>query len=287
VVIVLAAGEDEVPGTRAHLRDLGLTVEQVLAPSQAVRLLLVPVEDSSAGGRVVARLRAEGRPAVLRPAGGVQLEAWTRHTSPVAVGDKITLSFVWSEHDRRALSNVLELDPGGGFGTGMHPTTRLLVQELATRIRGAERVFDVGCGSGVLGLSALRLGAGSVVACDIDPVAVEATRRNAALNGLEHRLHATVALLGEIAGTFDVIVANIGWAALVELAPQLAAQLSPGGWLAVSGISPAHCSLVAASLRPLQVVDRRGCDDWTAMVLARTDDSAPVFCPRPDSEVIR
>jgi ribosomal protein L11 methyltransferase len=287
VVIVLAASEDDVPGTRAHLCDLGLTIEQVLAPSEAVRLLLVPVDDESAGGQVVARLRAEGRRAVLRPAGGVQLEAWTRHTSPVAVGDKITLCFVWSEHDRCDLSNVLELDPGGGFGSGMHPTTRLLLQELATRIRGAERVLDVGCGSGVLGLGALRLGAECVAACDIDPVAVEATRRNAAMNGLDHRLHATVAPLDEIAGTFDVIVANIGWAALVELAPQLAAHLSPSGWLAVSGISPAHCSLVAASLRPLQVVDRRRCDEWTVMVLARTDDSTAASCPRPDSEVSR
>jgi ribosomal protein L11 methylase PrmA len=274
VVIVLAAGEDEVSGARAHLRDLGLTVAQVLAPGETRRLLLVPVDDESAGGPVVAHLRGEGRCAVLRPADGIRLEAWTNHTCPVAIGGKITLCFVWSEHDRRGLQNVLELDPGGGFGTGMHPTTRLLLHELADRIRGGERVLDVGCGSGVLGLGALRLGARCVVACDIDPAAVAATRRNATLNGLESHLEATVAPLDEIAGNFDVIVANIGWAALVELAPELTGRLSPSGWLAVSGISPAHCSLVTASLRPLQVVDRRMWDEWTALVLARTGHSA-------------
>ncbi len=273
MVIVLAATEDEVPDARARIRELGLTVDRVWAPSETRRLLLVPVDDESAGGAAVARLRAEGRLAVLRPAGGVQLEAWTRHTRPTAVGEKITLCFAWSEHDRRGLSNVLELDPGGGFGTGVHPTTRLLLQELAARIHGEERVLDVGCGSGVLGLGALRLGARSVVAADIDPVAVAATRRNAALNGLERHVDATVAPLDEIAGTFDVIVANIGWAALVDLAPQLTGHLSPSGWLAVSGISPAHRSLVAASLRPLRVVDLRGCDEWSALVLARMQDS--------------
>jgi ribosomal protein L11 methyltransferase len=197
------------------------------------------------------------------------------------VGENITLCFAWSEHDRQGLPNVLELDPGGGFGTGRHPTTQLLLRELAARIAGGERVLDVGCGSGVLGLGALRLGAGTVVAADIDPVGVEATRRNAALNGFERQLEATAAPLDEIAGTFDVIVANIGWTALVDLAPQLTAHLAARGWLAVSGISPAHCALVTASLRPLEVIDQLRCDEWSALVLARTEDCTCSCLTRP------
>jgi ribosomal protein L11 methyltransferase len=280
-VIVLAAAEDEVPAAAARFGELGLSVDQILAPSENRRLLLVPVDDQSSGGPIVAGLRAEGRLAVLRPAGGVHLEAWIRHTLPIAVGENITLCFAWSEHDRQGLPNTLELDPGGGFGTGRHPTTQLLLQQLAARIAGGERVLDVGCGSGVLGLGALRLGAGSVVAADIDQVAVEAARRNAALNGLEGHLEATAAPLDEIAGTFDVIVANIGWAALVDLAPQLTGHLAPSGWLAVSGISPAHCSLVTASLRPLEVVEQRRCDEWSSLVLARTEDSTCFSLARP------
>jgi ribosomal protein L11 methyltransferase len=177
--------------------------------------------------------------------------------------------FAWSEHDRRGLSNIVEFDPGGGFGTGEHPATRLLLEELAARIAGGERVLDVGCGSGVLVLCALRLGASSAVGVDIDSHAVEATRRNAALNGFERRAEARLEPLEAITGTFDVVLANIGRAALVELAPELVAHLSPSGWLAVSGIAPAHCSLVAASLRPLQVLECRTIDDWSILVLAR------------------
>jgi ribosomal protein L11 methylase PrmA len=274
VIVVLATTEDELPGARGRLGELGVTAAEVVAPGDVRRLLLAPVDDESEGARLVARLRADGQLAVGRPAGGAQLEAWTRHTRPIAIGERLTLCFVWSEHDRRGLSNLVEFDPGGGFGTGKHPSTRLLLDELAERITGGERVLDVGCGSGVLGLCALRLGASSAVGVDIEANAIEATRRNAALNGFEGRVEARIESLGAIEGAFDVVVANIGWATLVELAPELIERVSPSGWLAVSGISPAHCSLVAASLRPLQVLECRTSDEWSAVILSMADLSA-------------
>jgi ribosomal protein L11 methyltransferase len=143
----------------------------------------------------------------------------------------------------------------------------LLLAELVTRLGGGERVLDVGCGSGVLALAALRLGASTAVAVDIDAQAVEATRRNAALNGFEARLEATNAATTQIVGVFDVILANVGWVALVDLAQELRRLLSSAGWLAVSGISPAHRSRVAASLRPLQTIEVRTCDEWDALIL--------------------
>jgi ribosomal protein L11 methyltransferase len=174
---------------------------------------------------------------------------------------------VWSEHDRRDLPYVVELDPGGGFGTGDHPSTRLLLEELAARVTGGECVLDVGCGTGVLGLSALRLGAAHVVAVDIEAASIEATRRNAALNGFEACVEATDAPLEDVEGAFDVVVANIGRAALLELGPALAERVSPGGWLAASGMAPSQCPVVAASLRPLEVVSTRTSDEWAALVL--------------------
>jgi ribosomal protein L11 methyltransferase len=268
VIVVVATTEGELPGVRARLGELGVSAAEVVAPSDARRLVLAAVDDEAEGERLVARLRAEGELVVMRPAGGVRLEAWRRHTRPVTIGERLSVCFAWSEHDRRDLAEVVELDPGGGFGTGEHPSTRLVVEELAGRITGGERVLDVGCGSGVLGLCALRLGASSMVGVDIDPHAIEATRRNAALNGFERRVEATPAPLGEIGGVFDVVVANIGRAGLVELAPQLVGRVSPGGWLAVSGFSPPQCSLVAALLSPLEVLDRRVCGEWSALVLA-------------------
>jgi ribosomal protein L11 methyltransferase len=268
VIVVLPTTEGELAGVRARLGALGVSTVDVVAPSDARRLVLAPVDDVSEGQRLVARLRAEGQLAVMRPAGGARLEGWARHTRPIAIGERLSVLFVWSEHDRRGLSSVVELDPGGGFGSGGHPSTRLLAGELARRIAGGERVLDVGCGSGVLGLCALALGASRVVAVDIDAHAIEATRRNAALNGFEGRMEATLAPLGEVEGAFDVVVANIGRAGLVEVAPQLIGRLSSRGWLAVSGFSPAQCSHVAALLRPLEVVVRHSCDEWSALVLA-------------------
>jgi len=268
VIVVLVSTEEDLAGARVRLQELDLTAKEIVAPSDTRRLLLAPVADESEGARVVSRLRAEGRPAVVRPAGGAQLGAWTQHTRPIAVGERLNVCFAWSEHDRRGLSNVVELDPAGGFGTGEHTSTRLLLEELASRITGGERVLDIGCGSGVLGLCALRLGASSVVGVDIEAQAIEATRRNAALNGLERRVEATLAPLDAIEGAFDVVVANIGRATLVELAPQVIERVSSGGWLAVSGMAPAQYSLVAASLRPLNVVEHRTRDEWSVVVLA-------------------
>jgi ribosomal protein L11 methyltransferase len=274
VIVVVATTEDELPAVRARVGERGLGAVQVKAAGDARRLVLAAVDDEWEARRLAAALRAEGESAVARPDGGARLEAWRRDTRPITFGDQLALCFAWSEHDRADLPSVVELG-AGGFGSGQHPSTRLLVEQLVERINGGERVLDVGCGSGVLGLSALRLGASRVVATDLKAEAVEATRRNAELNGMDERLEATRAPLGEIEGTFDVVVANVGRAALVELAPELVTRVSPGGWVAVSGISPPQCSLVAGFLRPLVERERRTSGEWASLVLAHRDDRRP------------
>ena len=158
MIVVIATTEDEVDGVRTRLGELGSHDARVAAPSAARRLVLAEVDDERTAERIAVALRREGKLAVTRPDGGPRLEAWTRHTRPITFGEQLSVCFAWSEHDRRDLSTLIELGPGG-FGSGEHPSTRLVVEVLVERIRGGERILDVGCGSGVLGLCALGLGA--------------------------------------------------------------------------------------------------------------------------------
>jgi ribosomal protein L11 methyltransferase len=268
VVIVVATVESDVGQVRTRLAAAGVAHTRAIAPGAHRRLVLGCLADEWAAERLVADLRGEGLIVVIRPDSGARLAGWHEHTKPITFGERLSVCFAWSEHERRDLPGLIELGLGG-FGNGQHPTTGMLIEELLHRIVGGERVLDVGCGSGVLGLSALRLGAAHLVAMDVSPDAVDATRRNAALNGMAHRVDATIAPLADLPGPFDVIVANVARAAIVELAPDLVRLLAPGGWLAVSGISPAQCTQVAEFLRPLEPLHRRDDGDWSALTLHR------------------
>lgn len=265
---MLATTEEGVPGARQCMRDLAGTDGKLLAPGPTRRLLLAAVDDN-ASQELVARVRAAGFPAVARPESGPQLDAWRRHTAPIEIGRRLSVCFVWSEHDRSDRLPTVELDPAGGFGSGSHPATQLILDGLARRIMGGESVLDIGCGSGVLALSAVRLGATKALGIDIEAPAIEATLRNAALNDLGHDVEAQLGPLDAVQDNFDVIVANVGRAAFVELASQVIPRLAPGGWLAVSGFSPRQCSHIAALMQPLHVVDRCTDGEWAALVLAR------------------
>ena len=240
----------------------------VVAPGDTRRVVLAAVDDEWSEAGLVVSLRAEGMMAVTRPGGGAALRAWLRDTRPITFDERLSVCQAWSEHDRRDLTGLIELGPGG-FGNGRHPTTRQIVEELVERIGGGERVLDVGCGSGILGLCALRLGSAGAVAVDVKADAVEAARRNAGINGMGGRVEATLATLVDIDGPFDVVLANIARAGIVELASELVSHVSSHGWLAVGGISPSQCAPVVDFLDPLIEVERRTSGEWSTLVLAR------------------
>ena len=159
---------------------------------------------------------------------------------------------------------VVTLDPGLAFGTGTHPSTALCLSWLDQHLERGARVIDYGCGSGVLGLAAAKLGAAEVHGFDIDPQALTATAANAAANALGSlQIHAgpDTLPLG-----VDVLLANILAAPLQALAPRFAALLRPGGRLLLAGLMAHEQAEVTAAYAPCFDVSRYGdCDDWIAL----------------------
>ncbi len=144
---------------------------------------------------------------------------------------------------------VLELDPGLAFGTGTHATTALCLEWLEGRPLEGLSLLDYGCGSGILALAGLKLGARSATAFDIDPQAITATRENAVKNGLSDRL-TVVERAAAISGPFDQVVANILARPLVELAPALARHCIPGGAILLAGMLETQGEEVARAYGP-------------------------------------
>jgi ribosomal protein L11 methyltransferase len=267
-LVIVAARPDETDAAVAALvAHAGGAIEE--RPMGGNRILVYGhfADEQSAGAAVVA-LRSAGWPAAVRPLAGGHLTAWRNHTRPIDVRGRVWVCFPWSEFDRDQAPLVVEIDPGRAFGTGAHPSTLLLLRELADRLVGGEAVLDVGCGSGVLAVTAARLGAGSVLATDVRDEALAVTRANAARNGVAGAIELFTTPIDELDAVFDAIVANIGAATLIGLAPALQARLAPGGWLGLSGLSPAQVSEVAAAYDRVQVVSLPTDDDWAAIVLA-------------------
>lgn len=174
-------------------------------------------------------------------------DAWKRHFPVLRIGRRIVIRPTWRRHRRQPEDVVLALDPGMAFGTGLHPTTRLCLVALeasadrgilarGSATDGSARVLDVGCGSGILAIAAVRLGAGAAFGVDTDPIAIEATLANAARNRVARRIRARAGTLPSGQPGHDVIVANLIASLLVQLAAALHAELRPGGTLIASGI---------------------------------------------------
>lgn len=200
---------------------------------------------------------------------------WKAHFPVLRVGRRLVIRPTWRRHRRRPGDVVLALDPGMAFGTGLHPTTRLCLaalEPLAADGRLAEaRVLDVGCGSGILAIAALRLGAATALGVDTDPIAIESTMANARRNRLVRRMAARVGSLPSDAGPFDVVLANLIAGVLVPLAPGLRDALRVGGALVASGIFIDREDEVRAAFDAvgLVVVERSAEGDWVALEARR------------------
>jgi len=175
---------------------------------------------------------------------------WLRDWKPLKFGARLWVSPRAKIGEvREPGAVVVALDPGLAFGTGTHPSTALCLEWLAGAALAGKTVLDYGCGSGLLAIAALRLGATRADAVDIDPQALVATRENAMVNGVAERLAAHLAA-DFCAEPHEVVLANILARPLIELAPRLCAALAPGGTIVLSGLLEAQADDVTAAFAP-------------------------------------
>ena len=196
---------------------------------------------------------------------------WKQFYKPMEIGSRLLVVPEWEEAADPTRVKLV-LNPGLTFGTGSHATTRLCLQALDTHIHGGERVLDLGCGSGILSIAALRLGAESAFACDIDEKCVDVAYENAALNDID-RTRYTVrwgnvltgdALRREMGGGYDIVVANIVADVIMGLSGSVRGFLKPGGLFLCSGIIDDRAQEVLEKLKAdgWDVIEQRQSEGW-------------------------
>ncbi len=220
-----------------------------------------------------ARMEAAGIPYTVETAGVEQEDwqnGWRKYYHPLEIGRRLAVVPSWQEYQTDRIK--LKLDPGLAFGTGGHETTSLCLEALDGLVQGGERVLDIGTGSGILAIAALKLGAASAEGVDIDPVAVRTAVENAALNGVDGQFTGLVGDLSDQAsGTYDIVTANIVANAIISLAPAVPALLAAGGHFIASGIidtrkDEVDAALKAAGLTVAACREKRG---WACFVCTK------------------
>lgn len=207
--------------------------------------------------------------------------AWKDYFHPIRITDRITIKPTWEDYQPEANELIIELDPGMAFGTGTHPTTSLCLKTLESVIQGGEEVIDVGTGSGVLAIGAMKLGAKAVLALDLDPVAVSSATENVNLNGLSEQVDIRLSdLLGVlrqdseqreslmVKPPVDLVVANILAEIIMLFIDDVYEALKPGGTYIASGIWKNKEEVVEQALiaSGFIIEDKFRDEDWLAFV---------------------
>ena len=196
---------------------------------------------------------------------------WKQFYKPMEIGERLLVIPAWEKAEAKGRV-TLTLNPGLTFGTGSHATTRLCLTALESRIHGGEKVLDLGCGSGILSIAALRLGAESAFACDIDEKCVDVAYENAALNGIGKDRYTVrwgnvltdAALRQEMGAGYDIVVANIVADVIMGLSPHVRPFLKPGGLFLCSGIIDDRAAEVLEKLKAdgWDVFEQRSSEGW-------------------------
>ena len=197
--------------------------------------------------------------------------SWKEFFHVLRVGERIVVCPTWREYEAKPDEVIVHLDPGMAFGTGHHPTTRMCLEIIEQTVTPGDSVLDLGCGSGILSIAAVKLGAERAVGFEIDPVAVKAGRANIELNRKADSVelvHGTLPSPRAPAGSFDCVFANISARVVTDLAARLVECIAPGGRLLVSGVIEKHMGGVTDALTAEgATIERQEIDgDWVALL---------------------
>lgn len=195
--------------------------------------------------------------------------AWKKHYHVLRVGQRLVITPPWEKYNPQPDDVVVVLDPGMAFGTGLHPTTQMCLQALEEHLEPGDKVLDLGTGSGILAIAAAKLGAGSVLALDNDPLATRVAQANVKSNGVQNAVTVELGSLDKDTKEFDLVLVNILARVIIELAGQgLADRVLPTGLMIVAGIIEEQEAEVTAALRKhgVEIVERRQDKDWVALV---------------------
>ncbi len=200
--------------------------------------------------------------------------AWKEHFQILRIGKSFVVRPTWRDYEPREGDRVIHLDPGMAFGTGLHPSTEMCMLFAEEVDLDGRDVLDIGAGSGILAIGALRAGASSAVAVEIDPVAARALAENVKLNDMDDRITVIAAPIDQAGlgdATYPVVFGNLIARILADNAEAIARHIAPGGILIASGIIEEREQLVVDAFQPLgvSVKARKQAGDWVALLLER------------------
>ncbi len=195
--------------------------------------------------------------------------SWKQYYKPVYLGKNIVIKPVWEEIEKIPGQVVIELDPGMAFGTGTHETTRMCLEVLEKKVKQGDEVLDIGTGSGILSIGAVKMGAKHCFAVDIDPMAVKIVGENAAINGVTEKITAVAGnLTDKVSGKYDIVVANIIADAIIMLSPDVRQFMKDDAIYITSGIIVFRLDDVKEKLTEcgFEIVEIITEGDWAAVI---------------------
>lgn len=199
-------------------------------------------------------------------------ENWKKYFHTIEIGEKLAVVPSWENYENRQNRTVLSIDPGAAFGTGTHATTSLCLELLQDFVKNDTKMLDIGCGSGILALASVLLGAEKAFGVDIDAQSVKTAKENAVINKIDNKVSFEVGDLTEVvSGKYDVICANIVADVIIRLLPDAKNFMTDGGVLVVSGIIDIRKDDVMKAVEDngFRVSRERYRDNWCAFVLVR------------------